>query len=162
MTQGLIALLIILIVIIGSITTHRCEEFMIGGSIIGAIFLFGGSFLTEWCTLLQETISENVWIIVVCGLFGSLIALLQAAKGNYGFSKLVSKLCNSERKTLLTTFLLGILIFVDDYLNVLTIGTCMKGIYDKRKIPRESLAFILDATGAPVCVLLPFSTRAVF
>ena len=162
MTQGLIALLIILIVIIGSITTHRCEEFMIGGSIIGAIFLFGGSFLTEWCTLLQETISENVWIIVVCGLFGSLIALLQAAKGNYGFSKLVSQLCNSERKTLLTTFLLGILIFVDDYLNVLTIGTCMKGIYDKRKIPRESLAFILDATGAPVCVLLPFSTWAVF
>ena len=70
---------------------------MIGGSLVGAAVLFKGSFLTQWCTMLQETISENVWIVVVCGLFGSLIALLQTAKGNYGFSKLVSKLCNSER-----------------------------------------------------------------
>ena len=134
MTHGLVALLIVLIVIVGSILTHRCEEFMIGGSLVGAAVLFKGSFLTQWCTMLQETISENVWIVVVCGLFGSLIALLQTAKGNYGFSKLVSKLCNSERKTLLTTFILGILIFVDDYLNVLSIGACMKGVYDKRKL----------------------------
>lgn len=51
---------------------------------------------------------------------------------------------------------------MDDYLNVLSIGVCMKGVYDKRKIPREALAYILDATGAPVCVILPFSTWAVF
>ena len=51
---------------------------------------------------------------------------------------------------------------MDDYLNVLSIGVCMKGVYDKRKIPRETLAYMLDATGAPVCVLLPFSTWAVF
>ena len=57
---------------------------------------------------------------------------------------------------------MGILIFVDDYLNVLSIGVCMKGVCDKRKIPREALAYMLDATGAPVCVLLPFSTWAVF
>lgn len=60
MTHGLVALLIVLIVIVGSI-------------------------LTQWCTMLQETISENVWIVVVCGLFGSLIALLQTAKGNSVF-----------------------------------------------------------------------------
>ena len=48
---------------------------------------------------------------------------------------------------------MGILIFVDDYLNVLSIGVCMKGVCDKRKIPREALAYMLDATGAPVCVL---------
>ena len=63
---------------------------------------------------------------------------------------------------MLASFILGILIFVDDYLNVLTVGVCMKGLYDKKKVPRESLAFILDSTGAPVCVLLPFSTWAVF
>jgi len=162
MSQGLIALIIILVVIVGAVLTHRCEEFMIAGSLIGAIFVYGGSFLTEWCNLIQETITDNVWIFVVCGLFGSLIALLQTAKGSFGFSRVVSKYCNTERKTLLTTFVLGVLIFVDDYLNVLSIGACMKGVYDKRKIPRESLAFMLDATGAPVCVLLPFSTWAVF
>lgn len=62
----------------------------------------------------------------------------------------------------MTTFIMGILIFVDDYLNVLSIGTCMKKISDKQKIPRETLAYLLDSTGAPVCVLLPFSTWAVF
>ncbi|MCD8081962.1 MAG: hypothetical protein LUE86_00185 [Clostridiales bacterium] len=162
MSQGLIALLIILVVIVGAITTHRCEEFMIGGSLIGAIFLYGSSFLSEWCVLLQEALTENVWIFMACGLFGSLIALLRTAKGSYGFSKIVSHICDTEKKTLLTTFVLGVLIFVDDYLNVLSIGVCMKGVYDKRKIPREALAFMLDATGAPVCVLLPFSTWAVF
>ena len=62
--------------------------------------------------------SSEAYLILVCGLFGSIIALLTASKGNYGFSKLVSRLCN----TLITTVILGIVIFIDDYLNVLSIG----------------------------------------
>lgn len=162
MNYGLIALIIFLVVIIGSIFTKRCAEFMIGGTFVAAIILYKGSFLTKWCEILQETVADNVWILVVCGLFGSLVALLQASNGSFGFAKLVSKFCKNEKRTLLTTFVMGVLIFVDDYLNVLSIGTCMKGVYDKRKIPRETLAYMLDATGAPVCVLLPFSTWAVF
>lgn len=162
MSNGLIAILIILIVIVGAITTRRCVEFLIGGSLVAAMFLYGKDFLTEWCVLLQNVLAENVWIVLVCGLFGSLIALLQESKGTFGFSKLISKFCTTERKTLLTSFIMGILIFVDDYLNVLSIGVCMKGVYDRRKIPRETLAYMLDATGAPVCVMLPFSTWAVF
>lgn len=162
MSNGLIAVIIILIVIVGAITTRRCVEFLIGGSLLAALVLYGKDFLVQWCSLLQEVLAENVWIVLVCGLFGSLIALLQASKGTFGFSKVISKICTNERRTLLTSFILGVLIFVDDYLNVLSIGVCMKGVYDKRKIPRETLAYMLDATGAPVCVLLPFSTWAVF
>lgn len=162
MPIGAIALVIILAVIIGAIVTKRSAECIIIGSIVGCLVLYGKDFLTQWGTMLQSTISDNVWILVVCGLFGSLIALLQESKGNYGFSRIVSKFCKNEKRTLLTTFVMGILIFVDDYLNVLSIGACMKGVYDKRKIPRETLAYMLDATGAPVCVLLPFSTWAVF
>lgn len=162
MNSGLIAILIILVVIVGAIATRRCMEFLIGGSIAAAIALYGGDFLTQWCVLLQSTLADNVWIFLVCGLFGSLIALLQASKGTFGFSSLVAKFCKNQRRTLLTTFIMGILIFVDDYLNVLTIGVCMKNVCDKRKIPREGLAYMLDATGAADCVLLPFSTWAVF
>lgn len=161
MNTGLIAILILLVIIVGAIATRRCVEFLIGGSLLAAIFMYGKDFLPQWCTLIQDVLAENVWIVLVCGLFGSLIALLQESKGTFGFQKLVSKFCNTERKTLLTTFVMGILIFVDDYLNVLSIGVCMKGVCDKRKIPREALAYMLDATGAPVCVLLPFSTWAV-
>ena len=162
MSHGLIAVLIILVVIVGAITTRRCVEFLIGGSLLATLVLYGKDFLVQWCTILQEVFADNVWIVLVCGLFGSLIALLQASKGTFGFSKVISKICTNEKRTLLASFILGVLIFVDDYLNVLSIGVCMKGVYDKRKIPRETLAYMLDATGAPVCVLLPFSTWAVF
>lgn len=162
MSHGLIAVLIILVVIVGAITTRRCVEFLIGGSLLATLVLYGKDFLVQWCTILQEVFADNVWIVLVCGLFGSLIALLQASKGTFGFSKVIAKICTNEKRTLLASFILGVLIFVDDYLNVLSIGVCMKGVYDKRKIPRETLAYMLDATGAPVCVLLPFSTWAVF
>ena len=159
---GLVAIFITLFIIIGAVATRRCVECMIVGSMVAAIFLSGGGFLTTWSESLQNMLAENVWVMLVCLLFGGLISLLTDSKGSFGFSKYISKFCNSERKTLMTTFIMGILIFVDDYLNVLSIGACMKKISDKQKLPRETLAYILDSTGAPVCVLLPFSTWAVF
>lgn len=162
MELGLIAIIITLLIIVGAVITRRCVECMIAGSVLAAIFVYGGSFLTGWSESLQNMLAENVWVMLVCLLFGGLIRLLTDSKGSFGFSKYIAKFCNSERKTLLTTFVMGILIFVDDYLNVLSIGACMKKISDKQKLPRETLAYLLDSTGAPVCVLLPFSTWAVF
>jgi Na+/H+ antiporter NhaC len=162
MNYGLIATLIVLVIVVGAITTKKCEAFLIAGSIVGAIVLWKWEFLTMWVTTLETVISDEAYVILICGLFGSLVALLTASKGSFGFTKIVTKICNSERKTLLTTFVLGILIFVDDYLNVLSIGTAMKGSYDKKKVPRESLAYILDSTGSPVCVLIPFSSWAAY
>lgn len=164
MSNGLIAVIIVSIVIVGAIVTRRCTEFLFLGSILGTIVLFGTNAPMEYVGILQDVVGDpdNVWLWLVCGLFGSLIVLLQAAKGTYGFQRILEKICTNGRRTMLGSFILGILIFVDDYLNVMTVGVCMKGLYDKRKIPRESLAFVLDSTGAPVCVLLPFSTWAVF
>lgn len=164
MSTGLIALLIVFVVIIGAVLTKRCIEFLLLGSLLGSIVLFKAEFLSGWTGVLSEVCGEadNVWLVLVCGLFGSLIALLQESKGTFGFAKLINKICNSERKTVVTSFILGVLIFIDDYLNVLTVGVCMKNVYDKKKIPRETLAYMLDSTGAPVCVLLPVSTWAVF
>lgn len=162
MNSGLMAIIITLVIIVAAVKTKRCVECMLAGSFIAAFFIYKGEFLYRWCDTLQMELANNVWVFLVCLLFGALISLLTASRGSFGFSKYLSKYCNSERKTLLTTFIMGILIFVDDYLNVLSIGASMKEIYDKRKMPRESLAFMLDSTGAPVCVLLPISTWAVF
>lgn len=60
------------------------------------------------------------------------------------------------------TFILGIVIFIDDYLNALTVGETMKRVTDKFKVSREMLAYVVDSTAAPVCVLVPLSTWAVF
>ncbi|MFI3227941.1 MAG: Na+/H+ antiporter NhaC family protein [Clostridia bacterium] len=164
MNLGLVAVGIILMVIIGAVKTKKCIEFMILGGIVSSIILFKFNFVTEWTYIFMDVMysEDAVWLVLVCCLFGSLIALLQESKGTYGFSGLIAKFCTSEKKTLLTSFVLGCLIFVDDYLNILSIGACMKKVYDKNKIPRESLAYMLDSTGAPVCTILPFSTWAVF
>ena len=79
MNTGLIAIFILLVIIVGAIATRRCVEFLIGGSLLAAIFMYGKDFLPQWCTLIQDVLAENVWIVLVCGLFGSLIALLQEA-----------------------------------------------------------------------------------
>lgn len=162
MPPGLIAVGIVTVIIIGAIVTRRCLEFLLLGSFLGAIALYGINALPEWCQILEDSIADNAWLWMICGLFGSLVSLFQASKGTFGFSKVIEKLCKNDRRTLLTTYIMGILIFVDDYLNILTIGACMRNLYDRRKLPRESLAFILNSTGAPVCVLLPVSTWAVF
>lgn len=162
MSYGLIATLIVVAIVVGAITTKKCEAFLIAGSMVGAVVLWKQDFLSKWVSTLEGVMSDEAYVILICGLFGSLVALLTASKGSFGFTKIVSKLCNSERKTLFTTFILGILIFVDDYLNVLSIGTAMKGTYDKKNVPREALAYLLDSTGAPVCVLIPFSSWAAY
>ncbi|MGI6117626.1 MAG: Na+/H+ antiporter NhaC family protein [Bilifractor sp.] len=159
---GLVAILITTGIIVGAIVTHQCTGFMVAGSVLCAVFLYGKDFLSEWSKSLQNMLSENVWVMLVCLLFGGLIGLLTDSKGSFGFSRYISRFCNTRRKTKLTTFVMGILIFVDDYLNVLSIGACMKKISDRQKLPRETLAYLLDSTGAPVCVLMPFSTWAVF
>lgn len=164
MNTGLIAIFIILVVIIGAIKTRRCIEFIIIGSILSSLVVYKESFLIEWVNVFLDVLydEDSVWLVLVCGFFGSLIALLQASKGTFGFTGLITKFCTNERKTLLTSYIMGLLIFVDDYLNILSIGLCMKKVYDKNKIPRETLAYMIDSTGAPICTLLPFSTWSAF
>lgn len=105
---------------------------------------------------------DNVYIVVVCALFGSLIALLNASNGTNAIASFLGKICRGTKSILLSSWLLGIAIFIDDYMNIMTISSCMKKLCDKRKIPRATLAYIIDSTGAPACVLVPFSTWAVF
>lgn len=162
MNQGLIAIIITIGIIIGAIKTRRCIECMLIGSFVAAAIAFKGQFLYKWCEILQKMLADNAWVFLVCLLFGALISLLTESKGSLGFTKYLEKFCTNERRTLLTTFFMGILICIDDYLNVMSVGTCMKKICDDREIPRESLAYMLDSTGAPACVILPISTWAVY
>ena len=106
--------------------------------------------------------SMNLNILIFDVLLGMIIVLMSKSGGSAAYGKWAGSKIKSKKSAMLATTGLGVLIFVDDYLNVLSIGVCMKGVCDKRKIPREALAYMLDATGAPVCVLLPFSTWAVF
>ena len=164
MDYGALTLIPIVFIIVTAILTKKSFESLMAGSVIACMIMHGTGFFLPWVDMLLETLSdpENQWVILVCGLFGSLIAMLRESRGTSGFIRIGEKLCRSERSALLGTFILGAVIFVDDYLNMLTVGTCMRPICDRRKVPREALAYLLDSTGTPICVLLPFSTWTAF
>ncbi|WP_337879707.1 Na+/H+ antiporter NhaC family protein [Rheinheimera sp.] len=107
----------------------------------------------------DETIG---WLILVCGGFGSLIALLIHTSGALAFGRAAAKLASGQRSSLFMTFILGCIIFIDDYLNALSVGEAMKRVTDKYKISRQMLAYIVDSTAAPICVIIPISTWAIF
>lgn len=161
---GILTIVPALIVIIFALVTKKTLEALFLGTVATYLIMYGSDFASYWADAFFKAAgsADNQWVLIVCGLFGSLIALIRKAKGTLGFSGKLEKICTTQKKTLLTTWILGILIFIDEYLNIMTLGACTKDISDKKKVPREALAYIIDSTGAPVCVLLPFSTWAVF
>jgi Na+/H+ antiporter NhaC len=107
--------------------------------------------------------SEDIaWLLIVCGLMGSIISLIEKAGGAFAFGEWVARRAKTRKSAMMWAWVLGIVIFIDDYLNSLTVGSCMTPLSDKHKAPREFLAYIVDSTAAPVCVLVPITTWAVF
>lgn len=164
MDYGILTLLPIAVVLVLALVTKRTLEPLIAGTLTAFLIMDGTDFATGWMDAFftVATDRDNQWVFMVCALFGSLITLIGASHGTLGFSKQLEKLCRGPKSTLIVTWIMGILIFVDDYLNIMTLSTCMKKLTDKHKVPREALSYIIDSTGAPVCALLPFSTWAIF
>ena len=150
--------------------TKRIFESLTLGIILGFLMAVsiggfqGESFFTSINTVLIENVADEdtAWLFIVCGLMGSFVALIERAGGVYAFGVWVSKRAKTRKSTLLWTWLLGLIIFVDDYLNSLTVGSCMAPLTDKHKVSREYLAFVVDSTAAPDTTLIPVSTWAVF
>lgn len=104
--------------------------------------------------------SYNVGILVFLILLGILVVMINKAGGSEAYGKWAQKKIKTKRTALLATFGLGVLIFVDDYFNCLTVGSVMRPITDKYKISRAKLAYIIDATAAPICIIAPISSWA--
>ena len=152
MEYGILTLLPIGIVLVLALLTKRTLEPLIAGTLAAYIITCGWGFLQGWTDAFFDVASnrDHQWVFMVCALFGSLITLLGASHGTLGFSKWLGKLCRGPKSTLLVTWIMGILIFVDDYLNIMTLSTCMKKLTDQHKVPRETLSYVIDSTGAPV------------
>lgn len=144
--------------------TKRILESLVLGSLLGYIMAYKTGFFGPMNEMLLDTMLDPdiAWLFIVCGLMGSIISLIEKGGGAYAFGEWVSKRAKTRKSTLLWTWILGVVIFIDDYLNSLTVGSCMAPITDKHKVSREYLAYVVDSTAAPVCVLIPISTWAVF
>jgi len=145
-------------------TTKRVLEGLVGAALIGFIIVGPGTFFSNFMdSSLTVMMNESIgWVILVCGLMGSLIALIEKAGGAKAFGEWVQKMAKGRKSSLMWTWILGVVIFIDDYLNALTVGSCMTEATDKHKVSREMLSYIVDSTAAPVCVIVPISTWAAF
>jgi len=104
--------------------------------------------------------SWNVGILIFLVLLGIIVALVNRAGGSLAFGKWAQTHVKSKVGAQMATFILGVLIFVDDYFNCLTVGSVMKPVSDTHKISRAKLAYIIDATAAPICMIAPISSWA--
>lgn len=104
--------------------------------------------------------SYNIGILIFLVLLGALVAMMNKAGGSQAFGKWASSHIKSRVGAQLATIILGVLIFIDDYFNCLTVGSVMRPVTDKHKISRAKLSYLIDATAAPVCIIAPISSWA--
>jgi Na+/H+ antiporter NhaC len=161
---GAISLIPTLVVFVLAIITHRPIESLISGSIVGLIIIHGEQFIGGFAETSVRVMTDDdvAWVILVCGFMGSLIGILIRTGSTSAFTKVMARYVKSQRSALMATWVLGIFMFVDDYLNSLAVGSAMRKLTDKYKVSREKLAYVVDSTAAPISVIIPFSTWGVF
>lgn len=121
------------------------------------------SAVLAFADLLAKLVGDswNVRILMFCAMLGALVAMLSATGAASAFGQWASTKVRSRRGAGLMSFVFGVFIFIDDYFNSLAVGTIMRPISDKMRVCRAKLAYILDSTAAPVCIIAPISSWVV-
>jgi Na+/H+ antiporter NhaC len=133
------------------------------GIFSGSLIVAGGNpvmALLSLTDMLADALSDgwNIRILLFCALLGGLVGMLSRTGSARSFGNWAATKLHTKRTSLLMTWFCGIIIFIDDYFNSLAVGTVMRPITDKYGVPRAKLAYILDSTAAPVCILVPISS----
>ena len=151
------------IAIVLALVTKQVYISLFFGIFVGAMMFAGGDPLKGMFTLYQvmsEKVGANTPILVFLVVLGILVVLMQKSGGAKAYGDWASQKIKSKGGALAATAGLGCLIFVDDYFNCLTVGSVMRPVTDKFKVSRAKLAYIIDATAAPVCIIAPISSWA--
>lgn len=127
-------------------------------------FASGGTIIKAVATtfdMMYSKIADNAYMIIFLALLWAVVILVSKSGGSEAYGRWAGKRLKTRRSASFATSLLGVLIFIDDGFNCLTVGTVMRPITDRLRISREKLAYIIDATAAPVCIIAPVSSWAV-
>ncbi|WP_294487741.1 Na+/H+ antiporter NhaC family protein [uncultured Ruminococcus sp.] len=126
----------------------------------------GGGFEGFFTAVVQKGLTANiadaynVGILIFLVVLGIIVSLINKAGGSRAYGEWAASHIKTRKGACLSTFLLGVLIFVDDYFNCLTVGSVMRPVTDKHNVSRAKLAYLIDATAAPVCIIAPISSWA--
>jgi len=132
------------------------------GGLLYSGFNFEGTLVHVFSNGIVKSVSNpsNVGILVFLVILGTMVVMMNKAGGSAAFGRWASAHIKTRAGAQLATIALGVLIFIDDYFNCLTVGSVMRPVSDKSKISRAKLAYLIDATAAPICIIAPVSSWA--
>ncbi|MBQ7475956.1 MAG: Na+/H+ antiporter NhaC family protein [Selenomonadaceae bacterium] len=163
MEASAMAILPPLITIVLALVTKEVYFSLIIGIFSGAMIFTGGNFLqsiTTFFEIMSGKIGDNVNILAFLVILGILVAAITRSGATRAYGDWARRTISGKKSALGVTAFLGALIFIDDYFNCLTVGTVMRPVTDKFKIARAKLAYIIDSTAAPICIIAPVSSWA--
>lgn len=149
-----------------ALVTKEVYSSLFAGILVGAVIYSGFHFEMTVTHIFQGGIIQvlsdeyNVGILVFLVILGAMVGLMNKAGGSAAFGQFAAKHIKSRVGAQLATIFLGVLIFIDDYFNCLTVGSVMRPVTDKFKVSRAKLAYLIDATAAPICIIAPISSWA--
>ncbi|MBE7063063.1 MAG: Na+/H+ antiporter NhaC family protein [Ruminococcaceae bacterium] len=153
-----------LVAIALALITKEVYSSLFIGILLGGLLTANWHPVTALDNLLNEglisAVSGTAGIFIFLVILGAMVALVNHAGGSAAFGRWAETHIKSRVGAAIATFILGVLIFIDDYFNCLTVGSVMRPVTDRHKISRAKLAFIIDATAAPVCMIAPVSSWA--
>lgn len=160
------ALLPPLVAIILALITKEVYSSLFVGIVVGALIYSGFKFEGTVTQIFEGGIikvlsdSYNVGILIFLVILGSVVCMMNKAGGSAAFGRWASKKIHTRVGAELAAIILGVLIFIDDYFNCLTVGSVMRPVTDRHNVSRAKFAYLIDATAAPVCIIAPISSWA--
>ena len=149
-----------------ALATKEVYSSLFVGIFIGGVLYAGFCGRQLWVHIFQDGFvasvadSYNVGILIFLVILGAIVALMNKAGGSEAFGRWASEHIKTKTGAMLATIFLGILIFIDDYFNCLTVGSVMRPVAEKHNISKEKLSYLIDATAAPICIIAPVSSWA--
>jgi len=155
-----------LVAIVLALISKEVYSSLFVGIVVGALFVAGFDLVGAMDTMVNDGFIAsmadgwNAGIFMFLVLLGIMVALVNTAGGSAAFGRWAAKHVHSRGGASLATFALGAMLFVDDYFNCLTTGSVMRTVTDSQRMSREKLAYHIDATAAPICMIAPISSWA--
>ena len=163
MVHSIWAVLPPVITIILALATKEVYTSLFTGVLVGSFMYSGFNIIGTIDTVfkvMNDKIGGNVYILMFMVMLGIFVAAVNKSGASEAYGEWAAKVIKGRRMAMFVTMLLGILIFIDDYFNCLTVGAVMRPITDKFHISRAKLAYLIDATAAPICIIAPISSWA--
>lgn len=155
-----------IVAIVLALITKEVYSSLFVGILVGGLFYSGFSFEGTFNHIFNDGFiavlsdSYNVGILIFLVVLGAMVSLMNRAGGSAAFGHYAKEKIKTRAGAQLATIALGVLIFIDDYFNCLTVGSVMRPVTDEHKVSRAKLAYLIDATAAPVCIIAPISSWA--